>query len=133
KPTPWQGPGVDASGNLKPGQYIVASTYLRFQAGATSEFVELYSPIVARLRTASGLVAARFGFSAACNSGRTLSVWTDQASMVGFVTGPEHSAASARVAEISRGGGAAIDFDDDGSGATFENAASQLGGIPASF
>ncbi len=133
KASPWQGPGVDASGNLKPGSYVVSTTYLRFQPGATAEFVELYTPVVARLKMTSGLVAMRFGFSAACNSGRTLSVWADQASMVGFVTGPEHSAASARVADISRGGGAAIDFTDDGSGATFANAVTQLAAIPPSF
>jgi len=133
KPTPWQGPGVDASGNLVPGHYVVSSTYLRFQPGATAEFVELFTPVVARLRMTSGLVAMRFGFSAACNSGRTLSVWADQASMVGFVTGPEHSAAAANVGDLSRGGGAAIDFTDDGSGATFANAATQLAGVAPAF
>jgi len=134
KVTPWQGPGVDASGNLTTGQYVVSSTYLRFKPDATAEFVELFTPITTRLRMpTTGLVAMRFGFSAACNSGRTLSVWADQASMVSFVTGPEHSAAAARVGDISRGGGAVIDFTDDGSGATFANAASQLAGVSSQF
>ena len=133
RPTPWRGPGVDGSGKVKNGRYVVSTTYLRFKRGATAEFVDVLGPIQARLRQTSGLVAVRFGFSAACNSGRTLAVWADQASMISFVAGPEHAAAAAKIGDLSRGGGAAIHFDDDGSGATFARAASELAASPAEF
>jgi hypothetical protein len=60
-------------------------------------------------------------------------VWTDVASMMSFAAGPEHSAAAAKIGDLSRGGGAVIHFDDDGSGATFENAVTQLAGVPPLF
>jgi hypothetical protein len=131
--TAWKGPGVDGSGKVKTGRYVVSTTYLRFKPGATAEFVDVLGPIQARLRQASGLVAVRFGFSNACNAGRTLAVWADRESMISFISGPEHSAAAARVGDLSRGGGAAIHFDDDGSGATFARAASELAATPSQF
>jgi hypothetical protein len=50
-----------------------------------------------------------------------------------FVSGPEHAAAAAKVGDVSRGGGAAIHFDDDGSGATFARAASELAASRSEF
>jgi hypothetical protein len=132
-PTPFMGPGVDASGNIKPGQYIVSSTYLRFKPGANAEFMQLVGPIKTSLATTSGLVAARFGLAATCNSGRTLTVWADQESMMKFVVSPAHSAASAKVTDLSRGGGAVVDFADDGSGATFARVVSELAKVPPQF
>lgn len=131
--TPWRGPGVDGSGKVKTGRYVISATYLRFKPESTAEFVDVLVPVQARLRQTSGLVAVRFGFSAACNSGRTLAVWADRASMISFVSGPEHSAAAAKVGDLSRGGGAAIHFDDESSGATFARAASELAASPAEF
>lgn len=133
QPTPWSGPGVDANGNIKTGQYVVSTTYMKFKPDVTAEFFELFAPIKTALAQTSGLVAVRFAFSASCNSARTLAVWTDLASMMSFAAGPQHSAAAAKVGDLSRGGGAVIHFDDDGSGATFPNAMSQLATAPSSF
>lgn len=133
KPSPWQGPGVDANGNVTPGQYVVSTTYAQLKPDAMPEFMQVLGPIQTALKTQPGLVAARMGLSATCGSGRTLAVWADEASMYNFVFGPAHSAAVGKIGDISRGGGAVTHFADDGSGATFENAATRLGVLPSEF
>ena len=130
---PWKGPGLDASGNIPTGQYVVSSTYVQLKPGSTAEFMQLVGPVAASLQQQSGMVATRFGQSAACGSARTLVVWSDLESMYNFVTGPAHGAAMPKIVDISRGNGAGVHFDDDGSGATFANAASQLANVPSTF
>jgi hypothetical protein len=88
--------------------------------------MQLFGPIQGRLQKQQGLVAVRFGQSASCGSARTLGVWQDAQSMYDFVGSPEHSAAAAKVEDISRGGSTVAHFSDDGSGATFANAAVKL-------
>ncbi len=132
-PTPWQGPGVDASGNVKPGQYLVSTTYLRLKPDATAEFMQLLGPIQARLPQQLGRVAVRFGVSQSCGTARTLAVWSDQTSMFQFVGSAEHAAAAAKIGDISRGGSAVTHFSDDGSGATFAHAASELAAVASPF
>jgi hypothetical protein len=131
--SPWKGPGLDASGNIPPGQYVVSSTYAQFKPGSGPEFMQLVGSIMPSLMTQPGMVGMRFGQSATCGSARTLVVWTDLESMYNFVTGPAHSAAMPKIGDISNGKGGGVHYDDDGSGATFEKAASELAGVPSTF
>jgi hypothetical protein len=131
--SPWKGPGLDANGNIPPGQYVVSSTYVQLKPGVTAEFMQLFGSVQPSLLQSPGMVAARFGQSATCGSARTLVVWSDIESMYSFVTGPAHAAAMPKIGDISRGNGGGTHFDDDGSGATFANAASQLANAPSTF
>ena len=106
---------------------------MQLKPGAGPEFMQLVGPVVASLQMQPGMVGNRFAQSATCGSARTLVVWSDLESMYNFVTGPVHGAAMPKIGDISRGNGAGVHFDDDGSGATFANAASQLAGSPSTF
>jgi heme-degrading monooxygenase HmoA len=126
---PWQGPGVDPSGNLEPGQYLISTTYLRLKPNVNPEFMELFGPIMGRLQMQKGLVAVRVAQSSGCGSARTLGVWADEASMYDFVASPEHSAAVAKIGDLNRGGSAVVHFAGDASSATFENGAAKLAAV----
>lgn len=89
-----------------PPTAVVAQTYLRLQSTAESRttFDELNNAIIPELTAAPGLMGVSIRSSAACNTARTLTVWQDEAAMMGFVAGPAHSNAIASVGSVSRGG-----------------------------
>ena len=102
------GPAGDpATWGPLPPEAIVATTYLPVQGTEASmaAFDGAMGPIIGELMApAAGLLGLSFLSSAACGDVRTLTVWADAASMMGFVVGPAHAAAMARTSDISRGG-----------------------------
>lgn len=97
-PTPFMGPAFDEAGQpieALPTPHIVATTAgwarpepehqeaLGAASGAVSEAV-FASP---------GLLGVSFGGSEACGTARTLSLWTDEAALMAFVTGEAHRSA----------------------------------------
>ena len=95
---PFQGPYFDEAGQLTmalPETYVVATT-----AGwpipteeHTGKFDEHMGPIVEELPTHEGLLGVTMGGSDVCGSARTLSLWRDEAALMGFVFGDAHTAA----------------------------------------
>jgi heme-degrading monooxygenase HmoA len=107
-PLMWMGPGADPdTGELidDGGTYVVSSTYLalRPEPAAQQAFGESTGPLVPELLGNPGMVAVQLGTSMQCSSARTLTVWQSEEAMMAFVTSDAHSAAIARVGEISRG------------------------------
>jgi hypothetical protein len=78
-----------------PDTYLVATT--AGWTGETEEDEEIlgeYSNlVVGDLFTRAGLIGATLGSSELCFSGRTLTMWTDEESLLEFVTGEAHSEA----------------------------------------
>jgi len=122
---PLAGAAVDADG-LRPGQYIVSSTYLQLNPDARATFDQLIGPVLADLETRDGLLALSLGQSEACVALRTLAVWRDDAAMIAFVTSPAHTAAMTRVTDISRGGSVVTHWTGDATSATWTVAAEEL-------
>lgn len=132
------GPGVDASGALKPlpkGAYV-SSTYLAIKTDAATQkqFQGLATKVIGVLASTPGLLAFSVGISQSCSTARTLSVWQDEASMVKFSVGPEHAAAAAAIDQLSRGGSivtawAASDVHE----ASWDYALTQLGDATGPF
>jgi len=131
----WQGQGVDASGKLAPGKYMMSSTFLALTSdpAAQKRFQQLLVGISTALQTQPGLVGYQVGTSSSCNTARTLSVWVDTGSMLSFSAGPAHSAAVAEIGALSRGGSAVTHWSDDQSGATMAKGASQLATAISAF
>jgi heme-degrading monooxygenase HmoA len=111
---PLTGPGVDpATGKLvapPPAGYVASTTYLALKSDAASNarFQELVGPVISDLQHQPGLRALQVSNSKECTTARTLTVWQDEAAMLAFVSGSAHAAASAGIAEISRGGSAVV-------------------------
>lgn len=125
---PLMGPGVQ-NGVLPKGEYLISTTYLQLRQDATaqSKFNDLMQPLVADLMTRSDLVAVSLGTSASCGTARTLSVWRDDAAMMGFVAGPAHRAAMSSVREISRGGSMVTSWLGNEGDATWKVSAEHAG------
>jgi heme-degrading monooxygenase HmoA len=129
---PLQGPTVDPeSGELQlPSSAFVVSTTdlrLRGEASAQQRFAELVQGIGEALPTQPGLLAVQFGSAESCGTARTLSVWQDEESMLGFVTSPAHTAAMAAMSEVSRGGSIAAHWSGtDASDVSWTKAAEEL-------
>jgi len=124
---PLDGAGV-SFGVLKPGQYVLSSTYLRLKEtdAASAKFWEVMGPIGDDLSKREGLVALSLGLSLECNSARTLSVWRDDVAMLEFVTDSAHSAAVAAISQLSRGGSVVMHWTGDEAQATWKAAAQKL-------
>lgn len=125
------GPGVGAHGELLPppgGGFVVSATYVAVRDDANHRFDQLVFPIFAQLQQQPGLLAIQSGNSRECRSGRIFAVWRDEDAMFAFVTGPAHSDAMNAVAEVSRGGSAAIHWNATSlEQATWTYAAEMLG------
>ena len=125
---PLQGPGVDASGKLAPGQYVIASSYVLLynDHAVQQQFQQVMVGIEGALKTQPGLVAYQLATSTSCNSGRALTVWNDEGAMFAFAAGSAHSAASGMAATLGQRGSAVTYWSDDESGATQAKGASEL-------
>jgi hypothetical protein len=129
---PLQGPAVDPeSGELQPpsSAFVVSTTYLRLrgEASAQQRFAELAQGIGEALPTQPGLLALQFGSAESCGTARTLSMWQDEESMLGFVASPAHTAAMAAIGEVSRGGSIAAHWSGtDASDVSWTKAAQEL-------
>ena len=129
--TALRGTGVDASGKLAPGQYVLANSYVLLTGDSTTpqQFQQVMKGIDTALKTQPGLVAYQFSTSVSCNSARALTVWTDQDSMFAFAAGSAHSAAADMATTLGRPGSAVTYWNDDQSGATPAKGASQLAAV----
>lgn len=123
-----RGPGIDADGHLKPGNYIVSTTYIQIkpEPEASTAFQEVMDGINKVLDTTPGLVAFQLATSTECLSARTISVWSDETQMMRFVTSEAHGNAIRRSTTMSRGGGGVTHWTDTETGATFEKAAQKV-------
>jgi hypothetical protein len=125
---PLAGPGVQ-EGALPPGEYLVSTTYLELDPAAERQqlFNELITPIVADLQTRPGLLALSLGRSEACSVARTLAVWRDDMAMLSFVASPAHTAAMARITDLSRGGSTVTHWLGDEASVDWASAARRIG------
>jgi hypothetical protein len=83
---------------------VVATTFLRLDPGGTQRFGEVIEPVIGDLMAQGGLMGIALGESVSCGVVRTLTVWQDEAAMMGFVMGEAHANAVRFIGEISRGG-----------------------------
>jgi quinol monooxygenase YgiN len=120
--SPLTGAGVDASGTIAPGPYLLSSTFLRLSTTTTGQqaFQSAFKGISETLASQPGLVAYQVATSNECLTARTLSVWKDDASMYGFVGSPAHAHAMAEMSKISRGGGVVTHWSGTEADATFD-------------
>ncbi len=124
---PWAGPGVDPeTGEVAPGSYRIATTYLALRPDKQERFGELSQPVVESLGTSQGLVAVKTGGSMACSSLRTYTLWESEEDMFAFVASPAHAAAMSYTSELSRGTSNTISWDGDVATATWAEATARL-------
>jgi hypothetical protein len=122
---PFAGPGV-RDGAIEPGNYLMATTYLRLRADQTALFQELVGPVIADISTRSGLVALTTARSQECGTARTLTVWRDEAAMLEFVVGEAHGKAMQSIHDLSRGGSVAAHWTGDQAATSWDVAAEHL-------
>jgi heme-degrading monooxygenase HmoA len=130
------GPEVDpATGLLKPGSYLLSSTYLKLTTDPKGQkvFRASLQELNGVLATTPGLAAFQLATSEECLTARTLSVWKDEAAMYRFVAADAHAHAVAQISEMSRGGGVVTHWADTEAGATFEKAAVQISAAVGPF
>ncbi|WP_437287448.1 antibiotic biosynthesis monooxygenase family protein [Sorangium sp. So ce406] len=123
------GPGVDAgTGALKPGSYLVSTTYLAMKPEMAQKMIELSGPVMESLSTMKGFVAVAATSSSSCAAVRTLTVWESEQDMYAFVGSPAHARAMGHASSISRGTSNVISWEGSEREATWEEAAKRLGG-----
>lgn len=88
-----------------PDDAVVAGTFLRIAPSGYATYGGVIGGILDEMIAGpDGLLEWSAAQSASCLTGRTLTVWEDEAAMMDFVVGEAHSAALAETATISRGG-----------------------------
>ena len=122
------GPGVDQkSGQLAPGSYFIAATYLALKPDQVDAALELGQPIVESLASMHGFVAFSLTQSATCASLRTLTVWQTEEDMMAFVVSPAHLKAMPRISSLSRGTSNTVGWQANETDATWSQAIAHLG------
>ncbi|MGK3966840.1 antibiotic biosynthesis monooxygenase [Sorangium sp. So ce118] len=122
------GPGVDAAtGALKPGSYLVSTTYLAMKPEMAQTASELADPVVEGMFAMKGFVAMAGARSSSCAALRTLTVWESEQDMFAFVGSPAHVRAMGQAHSISRGTSNVISWEGSEREATWEEAAKRLG------
>ncbi len=133
---PLTGPEVDATtGKLKPGAYVLSSTYLKLTTSTKGQaaFQASIKAITAVMDAQPGLAGYQLATSDECLTARTISVWKDEASMYRFVGVQAHADAVAQVSLTSRGGSVVTHWADSETGASFEAAASHVASAVGPF
>jgi quinol monooxygenase YgiN len=126
----WHGPGVDeASGALKPGSYVLSSTYLRMKTEPQTQgrVQQVSDPIITDFQSRPGLVAFAFASSDSCTVARTFTVWESEEAMYAFVSSDAHRAAAGTLSEVSRGRSAVTHWSGTEADATWPKALAELG------
>ena len=122
------GPGVDQkSGQIAPGSYFIATTYLALKPDQVDAALELGQPIVESLASMHGFVAFSLTQSASCASLRTLTVWQTEEDMMAFVVSPAHLKAMPRISALSRGTSNTVGWEASETDATWSQAIAHLG------
>jgi heme-degrading monooxygenase HmoA len=121
------GPGVDQkSGQIAPGSYFIATTYLALKPDQIDVALELGQPIVESLASMHGFVAFSLTQSATCASLRTLTVWQTEEDMMAFVVSPAHLKAMPRISSLSRGTSNTVAWQASETDATWSQAIAHL-------
>jgi len=121
------GPGVDqGSGQIAPGSYFIATTYLAIKPDQVDAALELGQPVVESLASMHGLVAFSLTQSASCASLRTLTVWQTEEDMMAFVVSPAHLKAMPRLSSLSRGTSNTVAWQANETDATWQQAIAHL-------
>lgn len=126
----WQGRGVDpATGALAPGNYVMASTYIRQKLDPQTDepLQELSEGVIRAMLESPGLVAFSVASSESCKSSRTFTVWESEEAMYEFVSSGAHAAAMPVFGRFSRGGGGFTHWSGGEADATWARAAEELG------
>ncbi|WP_394836548.1 hypothetical protein LVJ94_06530 [Pendulispora rubella] len=93
---PWSGVQIDANtGKLReplPAGFVVATTVGWPTDEGRPVIQQKTIESIQISFTYPGLLAAKFGTSKHCGSGRSLSIWKDEASMMAWVIGKDHRA-----------------------------------------
>ncbi|MET0385128.1 MAG: hypothetical protein ABW321_04175 [Polyangiales bacterium] len=134
-PTPDGGNVPVTELQVPPGRYVVSTTYLQLRQddAGRARFGELMVPIMAELASRPGLVGVSLSTSRSCGTARTLSVWEDDAAMLGFVTSEAHLAAMGAVTEVSRGGSLVTHWEGDETTVSWQSAADHAGAAEGPF
>jgi heme-degrading monooxygenase HmoA len=121
------GPGVDPeTGQLTPGSYLVASTYLALKPEKIERALELGGPVVDSLFGLHGFVAFSTTSSRSCAVLRTLTVWESEEDLLAFVGSPAHVSAMAAISDLSRGSSNTVAWDGTEQDATWDRGAEFL-------
>lgn len=91
---PFMGPAFDDSGALLaplPVPHIVATTAGWHTPDNEDALTTHTNPVMMDVFTHEGLLGASFAFSESCGSGRTITLWRDEAARMKFVFGAVHS------------------------------------------
>ena len=105
-PTPFMGPAFDESGALVaplPRPHVVATTVGWHYPENREALVAETEPAMTDVFTHDGLLGVAFASSERCGSGRTISLWRDDASRMKFVFGAVHGKAITRGLKYTRG------------------------------
>jgi heme-degrading monooxygenase HmoA len=126
--TPLTGPGVDAeTGELGPGRFVIASTYLAVDPEQIEQAQQLGGAVLETLPQSKGLVAFSLTQSQSCASLRTLTVWETEEDMLQFVMSPAHVEAMSKVGQVSRGSSDTVSWQGPAGDAAWSLAAERLG------
>ncbi|WP_437621822.1 hypothetical protein [Sorangium sp. So ce1151] len=91
---PWSGTAIDPeTGELKgplPAGYMIATTVGWPMPEHRQEMIQETIESIGVAFTYPGILAASFGNSVRCGSGRSISIWSDSASMVGWASSKDH-------------------------------------------
>jgi hypothetical protein len=104
------GPGWDATKGapLPPVQasYVAATTIMLKSSdpNKNATFAKVVPPILGDMPKMPGLIGYQVSISQKCPYARTLTVWKDTASMMGFVMSPNHAAAMSQASQTGDGG-----------------------------
>ncbi len=104
---PLAGAGFDPNTGLtgeRQETYVVSTTQLVVPPEAMSEFGGLVADIFTDISTREGLVAYGFASDEGCNHQRTLTVWTSEEAMFGFMVGEAHTRAMNATLGVSDAG-----------------------------
>jgi len=107
--TPFMGPAFDATtGQLLrplPTPHIVATTagWARPEDSHRTALGEASEHISAAIFESPGLLGVSFGGSNACNTARTLTLWTDEEALMAFVWSAPHSTSMSLVPSATLG------------------------------
>lgn len=130
--SPWLGPDTE-NGELNPlaGTSIVATTFALITPGAEDDFNVCVGAITEQIMMSAGVRAIRFGSSAECGVGRTITLWEDLPSMMDFAFSGAHVDAIGNASSVTLPGSATTQYTGDSQeDVTWEAAAEQLASIP---
>ncbi len=100
---PLGGPGFDPETGITgepQDTYLVSTTQIYVRPDKVGEFFSVAGAVLETLNVSEGMLAYGIGSSQACGVSRTLSIWSSEEEMLGFVTSDAHAAAMLQATEL---------------------------------